>query len=56
MNEIIIPSSMEWTNNTPHRRKNILNNTWVLCSPHRAKRPWLGKGYNMSIHLILHLI
>jgi len=27
----------------PHRRLNILTNEWVLCSPHRTKRPWLGK-------------
>ncbi|KAI8325223.1 galactose-1-phosphate uridylyltransferase [Martensiomyces pterosporus] len=26
-----------------HRRFNPLTNTWVLCSPHRAKRPWLGQ-------------
>ena len=27
----------------PHRRKNILNGSWVLVSPHRAKRPWQGE-------------
>ncbi|RPJ08501.1 MAG: UDP-glucose--hexose-1-phosphate uridylyltransferase [Spirochaetaceae bacterium] len=27
----------------PHRRLNILTNEWVLCSPHRTKRPWQGK-------------
>eukprot|EP01080_Neovahlkampfia_damariscottae_P001727 gene1727-496_t len=27
----------------PHRRLNILTNEWVLCSPHRAKRPWQGQ-------------
>ncbi|KAJ2370712.1 galactose-1-phosphate uridyl transferase [Coemansia sp. RSA 2610] len=26
-----------------HRRFNPLTQTWVLCSPHRAKRPWLGQ-------------
>ncbi|KAI8896362.1 UTP--hexose-1-phosphate uridylyltransferase [Globomyces pollinis-pini] len=26
-----------------HKRFNPLTNTWVLCSPHRAKRPWLGQ-------------
>src|ERR1044072_2206453 len=27
----------------PHRRFNPLTNSWVLCSPHRTKRPWLGQ-------------
>ncbi|OMJ29689.1 Galactose-1-phosphate uridylyltransferase [Smittium culicis] len=27
----------------PHKRLNILSNSWVLVSPHRAKRPWLGQ-------------
>jgi len=27
----------------PHRRKNILTGQWVLVSPHRAKRPWMGQ-------------
>jgi UDPglucose--hexose-1-phosphate uridylyltransferase len=27
---------------TPHRRRNALTGDWVLVSPHRAKRPWLG--------------
>jgi len=27
----------------PHRRFNPLTQEWVLCSPHRAKRPWQGK-------------
>ncbi|KAJ1663620.1 galactose-1-phosphate uridyl transferase [Coemansia sp. RSA 1813] len=26
-----------------HRRFNPLTRAWVLCSPHRAKRPWLGQ-------------
>ena len=28
---------------TPHRRRIPLNGTWVLVSPHRARRPWQGK-------------
>ena len=27
----------------PHRRYNALTGEWVLVSPHRAERPWLGK-------------
>ena len=27
----------------PHRRRNPLTASWVLVSPHRAKRPWQGQ-------------
>lgn len=27
----------------PHRRYNLLTGEWVLVSPHRARRPWLGQ-------------
>jgi UDPglucose--hexose-1-phosphate uridylyltransferase len=27
----------------PHRRLNLLTGEWVLVSPHRGKRPWLGQ-------------
>lgn len=29
-------------NDQPHRRKNPLTGRWVLVSPHRNNRPWLG--------------
>ncbi|KAJ1909964.1 galactose-1-phosphate uridyl transferase [Mycoemilia scoparia] len=32
----------------PHRRYNPLTKSWVLCSPHRAKRPWLGQTEDAS--------
>jgi UDPglucose--hexose-1-phosphate uridylyltransferase len=28
---------------SPHRRFNPLTREWILVSPHRAKRPWLGQ-------------
>lgn len=32
----------------PHRRFNALNGDWILVSPHRTKRPWLGKQESAS--------
>ncbi len=29
--------------NNSHRRYNILTGEWILVSPHRTKRPWLGQ-------------
>ena len=34
--------------NRPHRRLNILTGEWVLVSPHRAKRPWLGQNEKIA--------
>lgn len=32
----------------PHRRYNPLKDEWILVSPHRAKRPWLGEQSEVS--------
>lgn len=32
----------------PHRRFNPLTEEWILVSPHRTKRPWLGKNENLK--------
>jgi UDPglucose--hexose-1-phosphate uridylyltransferase len=32
----------------PHRRYNPLLDEWILCSPHRLKRPWQGQIEPMS--------
>src|SRR6185436_6521611 len=34
--------------NNPHRRFNQLTGEWVLVSPHRARRPWLGQVEKLS--------
>lgn len=33
----------------PHRRRNPLTGEWVLVSPHRALRPWLGQQESEAI-------
>jgi len=35
--------SFEELNKVPHRRFNPLLREWVLVSPHRTERPWLGR-------------
>lgn len=37
---------MDW-NDVPHRRYNPLTGETVLVSPHRTKRPWMGKTENL---------
>jgi UDPglucose--hexose-1-phosphate uridylyltransferase len=34
---------MQTINDIPHRRLNPLTREWILVSPHRASRPWLGQ-------------
>jgi UDPglucose--hexose-1-phosphate uridylyltransferase len=36
-------STMEMGLQNPHRRWNALRHDWVLVSPHRTERPWLGE-------------
>jgi len=33
----------------PHRRLNALTGDWILVSPHRTRRPWLGKQETPSV-------
>ena len=40
-NMATIMTEFDFTNHS-HRRHNPLTDTYVLCSPHRAKRPWQG--------------
>ena len=37
---------------TPHRRLNPLTGEWVLVSPHRAGRPWLGQVEKVSSEVL----
>lgn len=46
---------MDWREfrNTPHRRWNPLLREWVLVSPHRTQRPWLGKVEKLAAAPVL---
>ncbi len=32
----------------PHRRRNALTGDWILVSPHRTQRPWLGQEESVA--------
>lgn len=34
---------MNSSHHLPHRRKNLLTGEWILVSPQRSQRPWLGQ-------------
>jgi len=35
--------------NAPHRRFNSLTGEWILVSPHRTQRPWLGQRESSAV-------
>ena len=39
----ILCNSIFFNSDHPHRRYNPLTGEWILCSPQRAKRPWMGQ-------------
>jgi UDPglucose--hexose-1-phosphate uridylyltransferase len=39
---------------SPHRRFNPLTRDWVLVSPHRARRPWLGQVEKATAEALPH--
>src|SRR5512137_2303400 len=36
----------------PHRRYNPLTDEWILVSPHRTQRPWLGQVEKSALEKI----
>jgi len=44
----MVSSSSFGFHDRPHRRLNVLTGDWVLVSPHRSKRPWLGQTETLS--------
>jgi UDPglucose--hexose-1-phosphate uridylyltransferase len=37
---------------SPHRRRNPLTGEWILVSPHRSNRPWLGQVEKSPVEII----
>jgi UDPglucose--hexose-1-phosphate uridylyltransferase len=37
---------------SPHRRKNLLTGEWVLVSPQRSRRPWLGQVEKVPVEVL----
>jgi UDPglucose--hexose-1-phosphate uridylyltransferase len=47
--ETISPMHMDVIRSAPHRRRNALTGEWILVSPNRTQRPWMGQT-EASIH------
>jgi UDPglucose--hexose-1-phosphate uridylyltransferase len=46
------PQPHSWKEDIPHRRYNALTGEWILCSPHRAKRPWRGQTEDSGVEVL----